>query len=208
MVQFDLADRIGRLSKYWDMLDQYNRPKLDVDCGRGAAAAGADATVSACQYRMVSDVPVGVFLSGGYDSATVAATLQRNSDDPIRTFTIGFEDDDFNEAPHLPNRIAEFLGTDHTERICTTAEAQQIIPQLATWYDEPFGDLSAIPTSLVSRVAREHVKVACPRMRVMNCLGATTIMNVRCRSFDLANTIPGLAATSRAVGCFGPYPVA
>ena len=103
MVRFDLVGRIGSMVKYWDIVDHYNRPKLDVDAVQ-PRGCWSRRFVSACQYRMVSDVPVGVFLSGGYDSATVAATLQRNSDGPIRTFTIGFEDDDFNEAP-MPNQL-------------------------------------------------------------------------------------------------------
>jgi asparagine synthase (glutamine-hydrolysing) len=114
---------------------------------------------SACNYRMVADVPVGMFLSGGYDSSAVAALLQANSTNKLKTFTIGFEDDKFNEASYA-KKVADYLGTDHHQYICTQKEAQEIIPNLAFIYDEPFGDSSAIPTYLVSKVARNYVTVA------------------------------------------------
>ncbi len=107
---------------------------------------------------MVSDVPVGVFLSGGYDSTLVTAILQRNSHQKIKTFTIGFNEGN-NEAPFAKD-IAKFLGTEHIEYYCTEKEALEIIPDLPFYFDEPFGDSSAIPTTLVSRLARKHVTVA------------------------------------------------
>jgi asparagine synthase (glutamine-hydrolysing) len=108
---------------------------------------------------MVSDVPVGVFLSGGYDSSLVTAILQKNSMHKIKTFTIGFEEERFNEADHA-KRVANYLGSDHHEYYCSTTEAQEIIPTLSHFYDEPFGDSSALPTILVSKFARKHVTVA------------------------------------------------
>ncbi len=113
----------------------------------------------AFEYRMVSDVPVGVFLSGGYDSACVTALLQKNHTEKIKTFTIGVPDDGLNEAPYAKD-IAAHLGTDHTEYYCTHKEAIEIVPQLPFFYDEPFADSSAIPTTLVSKIAREKVTVA------------------------------------------------
>ena len=111
------------------------------------------------QYRMVADVPVGVFLSGGYDSSCVTALLQTNTTDKIKTFTIGSTDAKTNEAP-FAKTIASRLGTDHTEYYCTAKEAVEIIPTLPYYYDEPFADSSAIPTILVSRLARQKVTVA------------------------------------------------
>ena len=113
----------------------------------------------AFQYRMVADVPVGVFLSGGYDSSCVTALLQKDSTEKIKTFTIGTTDDKLNEAPYA-RQIASHLGTDHTEYYCTSKEALDIIPELPHYYDEPFADSSAIPTILVSRLARKKVTVA------------------------------------------------
>jgi asparagine synthase (glutamine-hydrolysing) len=100
-----------------------------------------------------------VFLSGGYDSSLLAAILQKNNTSKINTFTIGFKDKEFNEANHAKN-VAKYLGTNHNEYYCTTKEAEEIIPLLPFFYDEPFGDSSAIPTILVSRFARKQVTVA------------------------------------------------
>jgi len=107
----------------------------------------------------VADVPVGVFLSGGYDSSCVTALLQKNSTDKIKTFTIGTTESKLDEAP-FAKEIAQRLGTDHTEYYCTHQEALEIIPELPFYYDEPFADSSAIPTILVSRLARKKVTVA------------------------------------------------
>jgi asparagine synthase (glutamine-hydrolysing) len=115
--------------------------------------------IDAFRYRMVSDVPVGVFLSGGIDSSTVTAILQHHSGQSIHTFTIGFKEDQFDESPWA-RRVAEYLGTQHTEYLLSVDRAKDILPRWAILYDEPFGDSSGIPTLLVSKVAREHVKVA------------------------------------------------
>jgi asparagine synthase (glutamine-hydrolysing) len=111
----------------------------------------------AIRGQAVADVPVGAFLSGGIDSSTVAAFYRRHS--PVKSFTIGFEEAAFDEAPYA-REVARHLGTDHHEAIVTVAEAQAVIPLLPGIYDEPFADSSQIPTYLVSKFARESVKVA------------------------------------------------
>ena len=113
----------------------------------------------AFNYRMVSDVPVGVFLSGGYDSTTVTSLLQADSTAKLKTFTIGVPDIGLNEAPYAKD-IAKHLGTDHTEINCSEEEAINMVKDLAFFYDEPFADSSAIPTTLVSKAARKDVTVA------------------------------------------------
>jgi asparagine synthase (glutamine-hydrolysing) len=113
--------------------------------------------IDAFRLRMVSDVPVGMFLSGGIDSSLVTALLQKHHGN-IHTFTIGFNEAQSNEAPHA-RRVAEHLGTNHTERILETDEAKRILPHWGDLYDEPFQDSSGIPTYLVSKVASEQVKV-------------------------------------------------
>jgi asparagine synthase (glutamine-hydrolysing) len=100
-----------------------------------------------------------VFLSGGYDSSAVAAILQHNKSNKIKTFTIGFKEKGYDEAIYA-KKVAEYLGTDHTEYYCTQKEALDIIPTLPYYYDEPFGDSSAIPTILVSKLAKKSVTVA------------------------------------------------
>jgi asparagine synthase (glutamine-hydrolysing) len=154
----NLQSRQLRVEPYWDVFDAFNAPKLDLSEDE-AVERFEDLFRSAFAYRMVSDVPVGLFLSGGYDSSLVAALLQRHRGERLRTFTIGFHDHAFNEAPWA-RRVAGYLGTEHTEHCCTTKEAQDIIRQLPDIYDEPFGDSSSIPTILLSRVARNSVKVA------------------------------------------------
>ena len=110
------------------------------------------------KLRLVSDVPVGMFLSGGIDSTTVSALLAKEGV-KLKTFTIGFYEKEYNEAPYA-KKVAEHLGTDHTELYCTPKEAFEIIPKIPELYDEPFGDSSAIPTYLVSKLAKTQVKVS------------------------------------------------
>ncbi len=157
-LEFDLLTRSLHIQQYWNVYDAYNQPGLDISLPE-AIIETEKVLTKAFQYRMVSDVPVGVFLSGGYDSSCVAALLQKNNSETIKTFTIGVPDAGLNEAP-FAKKIAAHLGTDHTEYYCTEKEALEIVPQLPFFYDEPFADSSAIPTTLVSQVAREKVTVA------------------------------------------------
>ena len=144
--------------KYWSVYDAYNQPKVNLSFDE-AKSETEKLLTSACNYRMVADVPVGVFLSGGYDSTSVTALLQKDRSEKLKTFTIAVPDIGLNEAPYAKD-ISKHLGTDHTEISCSQKEAIELIPELPFYYDEPFADSSAIPTTLVSKAARKHVTVA------------------------------------------------
>ncbi|MFM8530553.1 MAG: asparagine synthase (glutamine-hydrolyzing) [Ilumatobacteraceae bacterium] len=143
---------------YWDISHAYNKPVHNISYAEALHETEAR-LYKAFNYRMVADVPVGIFLSGGYDSSTVAALLQSRSHRPLKTFTIGVPDMGLNEAPQAA-AIAKHLGTQHYSTNCTEAEALELIAQVPFYFDEPFGDSSALPTMLVSRLARQQVTVA------------------------------------------------
>lgn len=155
----DLRKKSVEEVTYWDVTDYYRKPVISNMPMQDIIDKTEKLLQSACNYRMVADVPVGVFLSGGYDSSLVTGLLQKETTNKIQTFTIGFKEENFNEAP-AAKKVAAHLGTDHTEYYCTYKDALTILPQLPEIYDEPFGDSSAIPTILVSQVARGSVKVA------------------------------------------------
>jgi asparagine synthase (glutamine-hydrolysing) len=157
LLTLDMSSKKYVIDKYWDVVDYYRKPKLDISYDQAKVKLEA-ILISAFNYRMVADVPVGVFLSGGFDSTAVAAILQEERKEKIKTFTIGFEEGN-NEAPYA-KKIAEYLGTEHTELYCSTKDAQNIIPLLPFFFDEPFADSSAIPTILVSKIARQEVAVS------------------------------------------------
>ncbi len=157
-LEIDLATRQTKEHCYWDAHDYYNKQQFNISF-TDAKEQLHELLKSACEYRMVADTEVGIFLSGGFDSSLVTAILQSHRTGKINTFSIGFEENQFNEAP-FARAIADHLGTNHHEVICTAKEALDLIPSLPFHYDEPFADSSAIPTMLVSRLASKNVKVA------------------------------------------------
>ena len=153
LLRFDLSKKELQLRRYWSILPFFEEPKFDKSEDELVDELEA-LLVESFRYRMVSDVPVGVFLSGGIDSSVVAAILQKHYG-TIHTFTIGFEEARYNEADWA-KKVAAHLGSEHHEKYLSVGEAKEILEHFVEIYDEPFGDSSGIPTSLVSRFAREE----------------------------------------------------
>lgn len=146
------------IKKYWDVNDFYLQEKFTKS--EDDILKDIEKILdNAIDLRMVSDVPVGVFLSGGYDSSLVTSILAKKQGKKINTFTIGFDDEKYNEAKHA-KLIAEYLGTNHTEYYMNNSDMLNLVESLPFYYDEPFGDSSALPTMIVSKLARQSVTVA------------------------------------------------
>lgn len=154
------ARRLPEPETYWSVADAARAGLRDpIEDEAGALSALEAALSDAVAGQMLADVPLGAFLSGGVDSSTVVALMQAQSPRPVKTFTIGFDKKGFDESPHAA-AVARHLGTDHHEMRVSAADAQAVIPDLPTLYDEPFADSSQIPTFLVCRAARRNVTVA------------------------------------------------
>ncbi|WP_326524823.1 asparagine synthase (glutamine-hydrolyzing) [Sphingomonas sp.] len=160
VVVADDGRAVGEPEAYWD---------LDAVARDGVARRGGSDTEmieqldallrDAVKLRMAADVPLGAFLSGGFDSSIVVALMQAQSSRPVKTFTIGFHEEAYNEATHA-RAVAEHLGTEHTELYVSPRDALDVIPRLPAIWDEPFADSSQIPTLLLSELTRKHVTVS------------------------------------------------
>lgn len=146
---------------YWSVADvaTYGQTHLFTGNRQEAAEELERLLIDSIRNQMISDVPLGAFLSAGIDSTTVVSLMQSISDKPIKSFTIGFEEKEYNEAD-TASEISKYIGTDHTELYATTQDALDVIPKLTAMFGEPFADSSQIPTYLVSKLTREHVTVS------------------------------------------------
>lgn len=145
--------------KYWCLTELYDEKsaKQITDYGK-AKKVLKEKLIEATQRRMVADVPVGAFLSGGYDSSLVTAVAQSLSSKPLKTFSIGFEDKEYDESPYA-EEIAKYLGTEHTNHYVTEQEMLELVASIPEYYDEPFADPSQIPSMLVAQIAKKDVTV-------------------------------------------------
>lgn len=163
LTQEQIAGRaLGEPVRWWSVAEAVERGLAhasDLATPEAAAEALEPILASAVKLRMVADVPLGAFLSGGIDSSTVTALMQAQSSRPVKTFSIGSEVEEYNEAQHAAE-VARLLGTDHTELTVTDQQAREVIPLLPRMFDEPFADASQIPTYLVSQLARQEVIVS------------------------------------------------
>ena len=152
-----VKDKEISITKFWDLNKQI---KTEIIKDEFVAKKGLENSLKlSVEKQMISDVPLGTFLSGGIDSSLVTALAQKMSTNPINTFSIGFKDDKFDESRYA-RKIAQELHTNHHEFVLTEKEAIEQVDNLLSIYDEPFGDSSSIPTLLVSKMARKHVSVA------------------------------------------------
>jgi asparagine synthase (glutamine-hydrolysing) len=160
IVTFDASLR-GAVTRYWDVTERARAGTRDPFRADESELSleFEKLALEAVRSQLVSDVPLGAFLSGGIDSSLVTALMQASAPGNVKTFTIGFEDARFDESPQA-REVAAHLGTRHTEMACTTREARDIVPELPTFFDEPFADSSQVPTMLLAKLTRRHVTVA------------------------------------------------
>ncbi|MDO4294394.1 MAG: asparagine synthase (glutamine-hydrolyzing) [Eubacteriales bacterium] len=158
----ELSAMSGHLSsfRYWSVAERYREGISDPVTDYGQAKAELKALLQkSVRRRMIADVPLGTFLSGGYDSSLVTALAQEASEAPVKTFSIGFAEKEYDESVYA-GQVARCLGTEHTERIITEGEMLSLVDSIPRYFDEPMADSSQIPTMLVSELARSQVTVA------------------------------------------------
>jgi asparagine synthase (glutamine-hydrolysing) len=207
ILSISAADGLPVLRQFWSARDVAWAGLRSPFDGSDAEAVEQleEKLLAAVRLRMIADVPLGAFLSGGIDSSTVVALMQAQSGRPVKTFTIGFHEDAYNEAQHA-KKVAAHLGTEHTELYVTPKDALAVVPSLPTMYDEPFSDSSQIPTYLVSRLARGSVTVSLSGDGGDELFGGYNRYIFTRRLWNLMKRFPKLArkAAARSIGSIPP----
>lgn len=194
-LRFETGSEVGKLDHYWCIEAEIAKARRDpvVDPEEGLRLVH-DRLSEAVRAQLLADVPLGAFLSGGIDSSLVVGLMQEVGGGGTKTFSIGFEEADYNEAVHA-RAVAEHLGTDHHELVVSPERAQSVIPKLPRIYDEPFADSSQIPTFLVSELARSHVTVALSGDGADELFGGYTRYTKALRAWDRVRAVPPLFRT-------------
>lgn len=201
------ADSEPSITCYWNLknvLAQKQERRIDAQ----EATSELDVLMrEAVRQRMIADVPIGAFLSGGIDSSTVVALMQAVSGRPVRTFTIGFAEATYDESPHA-RAIARHIGTDHTEVVLDADAALGLVSEIPDWFDEPFGDSSQLPTYLVARMTRQQVTVALSGDGGDELFGGYPKYGMLDRTWRRVGHLPQAlrALASRGLGCL-PEPL-
>jgi asparagine synthase (glutamine-hydrolysing) len=156
----DITSQTVKIKKYWSLEEEIKEAQLNLFTNESEALETLESALNqSIKMQMLSDVPLGAFLSGGVDSSLIVALMQKQSSQSVKTFTVAFEESEFDESP-FAGKIARHLGTNHHELFVSSSEAQGVISKLPVIYDEPFADSSQIPTHLISMAAKKEVTVS------------------------------------------------
>lgn len=197
ILRFDIGSEEAELARYWSIEAEIEKAREDpVEHADEGLRLLHDRLREAVRAQLLADVPLGAFLSGGIDSSLVVALMQEVGEGTAKTFSIGFEEADYNEAEHA-RAVAQHLGTEHHELVVSAERARGVIPKLPRIYDEPFADSSQIPTFLVSELARSQVTVALSGDGADELFGGYTRYTKALRAWARLNAVPPLI---RALG--------